>query len=218
MTILEAIDARHSVRAYIDRPIEPEKRELLDGFTAEINRESGLDICIVYDDPSGFESGMAHYGGFRGVSSYIVLKGEKTKTFDFDCGYYGEKLVLYAQQIGLNTCWTAMTFNKKRVKSLVPAGQTLCMAIALGYGETQGSARKSKTAADVTDGSFSERMMPGIEAALKAPTAMNQQKFLFYMENDEPHIKVKGVGVHTKVDLGIAAYHFEAATGRKVVL
>ena len=121
--------------------------------------------------------------------------------------------MLRAQQLGLNTCWTAMTFNKKRVKALVPAGQKLCMAIALGYGETQGRPRRSKTAADVTDGSVSELFSDGIEAALKAPTAMNQQKFSFFEEDGEPGIRVKGIGSYTRVDLGIAAYHFEAATG-----
>ena len=216
MTILEAIDARHSVRAYKDQPIGQFERDRLDEFAAELNRESGLDISIVYDDPRGFDSAMAHYGGFKGVSSYIVLKGQQTGEFDYLCGYYGEKLVLYAQQLGLNTCWAAMTFNKKKVKTLVPAGQGLCMVISLGYGQTQGHPHKGKIPADVTDGTIPEVLMPGIEAALKAPTAMNQQKFQFFMKDGIICIKVKGLRPYTKVDLGIAAYHFEAATGVKV--
>ena len=218
MTLMEAIDARHSVRAYKDMPIPQEVRDQLDAFVKTCNDESGLNITISYDDPAGFDSRLAHYGSFSNVRNYIILKGSKRADFDFVCGYFGEKIVLYAQQLGLNTCWTALTFNKKKVKELVPAGEALCMVIALGYGETQGNVHKSKSMYDVIDvkGGMPEWFVAGVEAALKAPTAVNQQKFCFMLENDKPSVKVKGLGTYTKVDLGIVAYHFEAATGRKI--
>ena len=218
MTIMEAIDARHSVRAYKDMPIPQETRDQLDAFVSGCNEESGLNITVRYDDPDGFDSKLAHYGSFSNVKNYIILKGSKRADFDLECGYFGEKIVLYAQQLGLNTCWTALTFNKKKVKELVPGGEKLCMVIALGYGETQGTPHKSKSLHDVIDvkGGMPEWFVAGVESALKAPTAVNQQKFCFMLENDEPSVKVKGIGTFTKVDLGIAAYHFEAATGKKV--
>ena len=218
MTLMEAIDARHSVRAYKDMPIPQEVRDQLDAFVKTCNEESGLNTTISYDDPAGFDSRLAHYGSFSNVRNYIILKGSKRADFDFVCGYFGEKIVLYAQQLGLNTCWTALTFNKKKVKELVPAGEALCMVIALGYGETQGNVHKSKSMYDVIDvkGGMPEWFVAGVEAALKAPTAVNQQKFCFMLENDKPSVKVKGLGTYTKVDLGIVAYHFEAATGRKI--
>ena len=145
MTIMEAIDARHSVRAYKDMPIPQETRDQLDAFVSGCNEESGLNITVRYDDPDGFDSKLAHYGSFSNVKNYIILKGSKRAGFDFECGYFGEKIVLYAQQLGLNTCWTALTFNKRKVKELVPGGEKLCMVIALGYGETQGTPHKSKS-------------------------------------------------------------------------
>lgn len=228
MTIMEAIDARHSVRAYKDTPVSQEVRDQLDAFVSACNEESGLSITVQYDDPDGFDSRLAHYGSFSGVNNYIILKGGKrakfrvdsddSADFDFACGYYGEKIVLYAQQLGLNTCWAALTFNRKKVKELVPAGEKLCMVIALGYGETQGTPHKGKSMYDVIDvkGGMPEWFVAGVESALKAPTAMNQQKFCFMLENDEPSVKIKGIGTFTKVDLGIAAYHFEAATDKSV--
>lgn len=218
MTIMEAIDARHSVRAYKDMPIPQETRDQLDAFVSGCNEESGLNITVRYDDPDGFDSKLAHYGSFSNVKNYIILKGSKRADFDFECGYFGEKIVLYAQQLGLNTCWTALTFNKKKVKELVQGGEKLCMVIALGYGETQGTPHKSKSLYDVIDvkGGMPEWFVAGVESGLKAPTAVNQQKFCFMLENDEPSVKVRGIGTFTKVDLGIAAFHFEAATGKKV--
>jgi cation-transporting ATPase E len=158
---------------------------------------------------------MNFYSDYK---NYIVLAGEKDEDFDFRCGYYGEKIVLYAQQLGLNTCWTALTFNKKRVKEIVAPGDSLCMVIALGYGETQGSSHRGKRIDDVviSRGEMPEWFRSGVEAALKAPTAVNQQKFAFGMKDGAPAVKVKGIGVHTKVDAGIVAYHFEIGSGRKV--
>ena len=91
------------------------------------------------------------------------------------------------------------------------------MVIALGYGETQGTPHKGKSMYDVIDvkGGMPEWFVAGVESALKAPTAVNQQKFCFMLENYKPSVKIKGIGTYTKVDLGIAAYHFEAATGKK---
>lgn len=56
----------------------------------------------------------------------------------------------------------------------------------------------------------------GVKAALLAPTAMNQQKFVFELKNGEVSVKVAGKGFYTKLDLGIVKYHFEAVTGRKI--
>ena len=218
MTLLEAINARHSVRVYKDLAIPEDIRSRLNDFVDGCNKEGHLHIKIQYDDPTGFDSRLAHYGSFRNVQNYIVLAGKNDEDFDFRCGYYGEKIVLFAQELGLNTCWAALTFNKKKVKEIVAPDDTLCMVIALGYGETQGSTRKSKSIENVV---ISKGIMPdwfrsGVEAALKAPTAMNQQKFAFGVKGGDPVVKVKGMGPYTKVDLGIVSYHFEIGSGRKL--
>ena len=134
MDIKEVMKQRHSVRSYTDEPIKAETRVQLDRFVLQCNTESGLNISVQYDDPDGFDSRLAHYGNFRNVRNYIVLAGKKTADFDFRCGYYGEKIVLYAQSLGLNTCWAALTFNKKNVKKILRTGDSLCMVIDLGYG------------------------------------------------------------------------------------
>ncbi len=218
MEITEAIEKRHSVRQYKDSKIEEEICGELDSFVAKCNEESGLNIKVRYDDPSGFDAKLAHYGKFSNVNNFIVLAGKDCEDFDEKCGYYGEKIVLKAQQLGLNTCWTALTYNKKMVKRLVEEGEKLCMIIALGYGENQGVLRKSKTLESVvaTRGNMPEWFRKGAEAALLAPTATNQQKFRIGMVDGKPSIRIAGHGFYTKVDLGIVKYHFEAASGHKV--
>lgn len=215
MNELQAIKVRHSVRKYIDTPITPDVRAELDAYVALVNLERGLNILVRYDDPEGFDSRLAHYGSFRNVSNYIVLKGKKTPDFDERCGYYGEKIAIKAQMLGLNTCWAAMTFNKKMVKTLIPAEEAFCMVIALGYGETQGNSHKCKSYEDVvvTMGNAPKWFTKGVEAALLAPTAVNQQQFVIGMKNGKPVVKVAGRGFYVNVDLGIVKYHFEVGSG-----
>lgn len=215
MDILEAIQMRHSVRAYKADAIPKEIREELDDLVASCNGESGLSIRIIYDDPDGFDSRLARYGKFSNVRNYIMLVGDKDHDIDEACGYYGEKIVLEAQMLGLNTCWVAMTYNKKKVKELLLPDEKLCMVIALGYGKDPGVPRKSKLPEQVvvTKGQMPDWFRAGVDAALLAPTAVNQQKFVIGVKNGLPVIKVRGRGFHTKVDLGIVKYHFEMASG-----
>ena len=69
---------RASVRQYKDQAIEPEKRAELERLTEALNRQYGLHMQIIYDDPACFKSIMAHYGKFEGVSNYIALVGPKS--------------------------------------------------------------------------------------------------------------------------------------------
>ena len=208
--------SRHSVRRYLDKKIPEETRRELDSFAEELNAESGLNIQIVYDEPECFGSFMARYGRFEGCSDYISLVGKKGGDVEEKCGYYGEKLVLKAQSLGLNTCWAALTHGKSKAK--VGENETEVILIALGYGKDQGSAHKSKSPEDVCNVTpdSPEWFKKGVEAALLAPTAINQQKFKFILENDgKVTAKAGVVGPCLKIDLGIVKCHFELGSGKK---
>ena len=176
-----------------------------------MNRESGLHIQLVRNEPKAFDGFMAHYGKFSGVTNYIAMIGKKGPDLEEKCGYYGERLVLKAQQMGLNTCWAAMTYSKIKTAFRIDDGEKLCIVISIGYGKNQGSAHKVKTADEVVkgDGAQPEWFRAGVEAALFAPTAMNQQKFTFALSGNRVSVKA-GIGFYTKIDLGIVKYHFEA--------
>ena len=157
---------------------------------------------------------MAHYGKFSGVANYIAIVGKKDKELDEKAGYFGEKLVLRAQELGLNTCWVALTHGKSAAK--VEKGEKQAILIALGYGETQGVAHKNKPLEKLSmaTGVLPDWYERGVKAALLAPTAVNQQKFTIELDGDTARITAPG-GIQTKVDLGIVKCHFEMASGRK---
>lgn len=216
MEIFDIMKQRHSVRQYINQAIEHEKRTVLNELIAKINRENDLHIQIFYDEPKCFDSMMAHYGKFSGVQNYIALVGKKSTTRDEALGYYGEKLVLKAQELGLNTCWVAVTHGKSSAQ--VCKGEKQVCLISVGYGSTQGVPHKSKPIADVCNYSADSPawFLNGMEAALLAPTAINQQKFYFELQSNDKVKATCGNGFYTKLDLGIVKYHFELGAGRRI--
>lgn len=216
MSITEAMKARHSVRQYKNQPIGAEEISALQSEIDDCNRESGLHIQLVTNEPKAFDSFMAHYGKFSGVTNYIAMIGKKDSALDEKCGYFGERLVLKAQELGLNTCWVAMTYSKIKTAFTVGQGEKLCVVIALGYGENQGVPHKSKAISEVSkaEGAMPDWFKNGMEAALLAPTAMNQQKFMFTLDGGKVSVKA-GMGFYTKLDLGIVKYHFEIGAGKE---
>ncbi len=216
MDVLTAIKERHSVRRYTDRKIDSETIRLLQQEIALCNEEGDMHIQLITDEPDAFTGTMANYGHFEGVTDYIAIVGRKTSDFAEKCGYYGERVVLKAQQLGLNTCWVALTYNKRKKAFSVEKGEKFSMVISLGYGSYQGKPHKSKPIDEI---SKSYNTAPlwfknGVDAAMLAPTAMNQQKFTFELVDINEVIAKASLGFYSKVDLGIARLHFEIGAGK----
>lgn len=220
MTLYEAIFERHSVRSYIDQPLAEGLVSELNAKIQAVNNESGLHAQLVLGEPKAF-NGIKSYGVFRGVSNYIVMAGKREKELDQKVGYYGEELVLFAQTLGLNTCWVGLTYSRTTDAFTLAKDEKVACVIALGYGKTQGAGHKIKTAGQVSNVSADtpEWFRCGVEAALLAPTAVNQQKFYFeYLGSDggvETVAAQKRFSLfgYTNMDLGIAMRHFELGAG-----
>lgn len=216
MNIEELIRSRHSVRSYTDRIIEPSvEQELTDCITG-CNQVSGLHIQLVTDEPDAFgKSLMARYGKFKNVRNYLCLAGKKAKDTEMQLGYYGEKIVLEAQRLGLNSCWVGLTYSKGKVPCQLEDTERIYALVALGYGDTAGKTHKIKSPQQVGGdiSSAPEWFKNGVDLALLAPTAMNQQKFSFeYIEGNKVKASA-GRGFFTQMDLGIARQHFEIGAG-----
>lgn len=218
MELIEAIKARHSVRKYLDRPIEKAKVAQLREAVDTVNAESGLNVQLVLNEPKAFSSGLWKYGQFSGVQNYFVMAGPKGKEAEEKIGYYGEKLVLLAQTIGLNTCWVGLTYKKIPGTFTLRDGDMVHCVISLGYGTMPGVQHPQKSAENFYESS--EGLPPvwfrnGLEAALLAPTAVNQQKFKFILHPGNV-VEAKtsfSMAGYTAIDLGIVKLHFELGAG-----
>lgn len=219
MTIQEAIKARHSVRKYIDKPIETAKVGIIRAEVERINAETGLNIQLVLDEPKAFSTGMWKYGQFSGVKNYFVMAGPKGREAEEKIGYYGEELVLLAQTLGLNTCWVGLTYKKIPEAFTLRDGDVVHCVISLGYGTVPGVQHPQKPVEQFyeCEGVPPEWFKAGMGAAILAPTAVNQQKFKFILHpgNVVEAKTLFAISSYLNVDLGIVKYHFEIGAGKE---
>lgn len=213
MEWIEVMKQRHSVRQYTDQKIPMEIQEKLNAEVERLNTESGLHMQLFFDEPVCFDSRMAHYGKFTNVKNYLSIVGKKEPKLEEKTGYYGEKVVLLAQSLGINSCWVGMTHGKS--DAIVNKDEKQVIVVSLGYGENQGVAHKSKPMDKLCSvtGDVPTWFHTGMEAAMLSPTAVNQQKFLISYDGKKLSAKVNGRGFFSKVDLGIVKCDFELASG-----
>lgn len=213
MNEMQAMMERHSVRAYQDKKISAEDTAKLLALIEEVNKDSGLEFVFIEDAGKTFTKLLNRALGLGSAPAVIACMGKDCDELDEKIGYWGEKIVLSAQMMGLNTCW-AGTFSREKIPVSVKEGNRLVIVIAVGYGANSGRLRKGKNAQQVSNCTSASPawFKAGVEAALLAPTAINQQKFDITLNDDGSVTFTDKGGVLSKIDLGIVKYHFEVGS------
>ena len=217
MDYISLMNSRHAVRQYTDEEITGEVLNALKDEIKRIEKESHIKFNLVLNEPLAFDCYLSNKLGFKGVKNYIVITGPKGFENEMLGGYYGEQIVLKAQQLGLNTCWVAHTFSKKKLQYNLEKGEQLICVITIGYGETQGKSHKNCSIDKLCDfrGDMPHWFMSGMDTAMLAPTAKNEQKFCLVLRNrNEVTLKSRG-GSCKGVTLGIVKFHFEIGAGKE---
>lgn len=214
MDLMEAIRQRRSVRVYKDKKIDQDLVRELRLIVEKINEKTGFNFQLFTEEPRAFSKSLLNYGRIRGCRNYLALVGPRGR--DEDYGYYGQMLVLEAQRLGLNSCWVGLTYKKSASPASLRKNDSFRLAVALGYGAEEKGSRKSKTMAELCK---LDRPMPdwferGMEAAMLAPTSINQQKFILELSKDRVLAQALPA-IYSGVDLGIVKYHFEIGAGRE---
>ena len=215
MNLQQAVLARHSVRSYLDKPLDPSSVAELQALISELNAKSGLHMQLILNESKPFSGLLSRIGWLAGVKNYLALVGPDSEELEEKCGYYGERFVLEAQMRGINSCWVGGTYSRGKCSAQVTPGEKLALVIALGYGKNQGRSRKSKSfdAVASAQGAAPEWFRRGVESALLAPTAINQQSFKLELVGSDGVRATAGRGAFVKVDLGIVKCHFEIGAG-----
>lgn len=234
MSAIDTIRARHSVREYLDKPLSGVQLAGLRRAVVEAEQKSGLDIQLVTDNPEVFQV-VARFGLVRGATASVVFCAEG-KDADEAIGYWGQRIVLTAQELGLNTCWCAIC-SRKKSKAVLRGDKKVRIVIAVGLGKTQGKDRKTKPLSElctVEGGSMAngagvgtgtgagagmgESGLPAwfvtaMEAAQLAPTAVNAQNFHITLRADGKTVTARATkeGGWSAIDLGIVRRNFEEA-------
>lgn len=222
MTLEEAVFARHSVRKYRPESLTKAQVEELQARIRRLNENFALHMQLILNDDVAFSGRLAHYGSFRNVKNYIAVAGLKSTagceaTLEERAGYATAELVLLAQTLGLNTCVVGLTF-KKTPTIEIDDGEKLELVIAIGYGETQGVQHPMKPATRIAPDydSAPDWFKKGIDYVMLAPSALNQFKAKFTIDENGRVFAKSRFAPFAKVDLGIFKYFFELGAGREI--
>lgn len=213
MDFKEAMQKRHTVRKYTDKPLSDEIIAKINERIELNNKNYNLNMKLMINNSKGVSSIMKLIMA-RGVNNFIILAGDVSGNLDERLGYSGADIMLYAQTLGLNTWWVGGTFNRS-VSSYVD-NKKVTGIIAIGYGQTQGVPHKSKNVEDVSK--YEGTIIPpwfisGVDGALLAPTALNKQDFMLIGNGNRVKIECSN-GIFTGSNVGLIKYHFELGAGK----
>ena len=111
MTMKEAMQERHMVRKYLDKPIPADIVETLNDRIRKLNNDHGIEMKLITEDKSAFST-VVRLILAKGVRNYIILAGKEADDLSEKLGYASADIMLFAQTLGLNTWWVGGTFNR----------------------------------------------------------------------------------------------------------
>lgn len=215
MDLREAMTARHTVRTFVNEPVDDHLVDMLRERMEQNNRQYGLQMTMWLGDTAAFGPVSGWVDG-KGALDYIILSGPDAPDTAYRLGYASADLMLYAQTIGLNTWWAVGSCDMKAIREEA-AGPVTVGIVSFGIGTTQGVPHPSKTAAEVSrwegDGPAPAWFTAGVQAALLAPTAMNRQAFCLHGSGTTVRYETTEPGHCAEVDRGIVCYHVELGAG-----
>jgi nitroreductase len=196
---------------------------------------------LLKSGPEAAAEKLGTYGMIKGASCYIAAAAGQSKHNLEALGYQFEQLVLYATTLDLGTCWLGGTFQKSRFAAAMHVGPDEIFPVVspVGYPAEQmrvaeGLMRRfvgadhrkpwrelffdETFARPLTMEAAGEFSLP-LELVRRAPSASNRQPWRIVRAGDVFHFyehKIPGYSSMfpydiQRIDLGIAACHFELA-------
>ncbi|MDO4533573.1 MAG: nitroreductase family protein [Coriobacteriia bacterium] len=229
MDIIEAIETRISCRAFTKDGINQETFDALAAEIEALNAESGLHFQLYGPRADGTAIDMQRKMFAANPPAYAALVAQKGPLPEEMLGYYGEKLVLKATQLGLGTCWVASTYDRSTTRVELAPGEKLHDVVPIGYAPEKmpllqrtirGRIRgRSKPNEQLYRGpqplaQAPEWIQAAIQAVQLAPSAICEQPVVFVQDDPDTPIRATLPQIRTKMeytDLGIAKLHFQIA-------
>nr|WP_312578940.1 nitroreductase family protein [Sedimentibacter sp.] len=241
----ELIKTRTSTRTFDSKSIDKKILQQFNDYISEINSEAKIKArfkLISNDDIVDNEpKKLGTYGVISGTNSYIIGILDKDEKNAVEFGFLFEKIILFATDLGLQTCWLGGTFNKNDfeqkssllenefipiispvgIKRDKPRALEITMRAIAGSNKRKSWSELffdkdiSLPLTEICSGKYN---IP-LEMVRLGPSASNKQPWRIIKENELYHFflcRTKGYGVANfdiqKNDLGIAMCHFELAS------
>lgn len=238
--LIDAINIRTSIRSYDPDPIDDDTARQLDMTIDAVNMLADAHIQLVRDQPAVFADANAS-GHLNNAANYLAVVGPKDDGARERAGFYTERVVLAATLRGLGTCWVGGSWDRSKAARhcRLSAGEELYLGVVIGYPERhfdrmaksytelvamRDAHRESKTyeqftapMSDEARAAAPDWFKAGVQAAMKAPSAMNRQPIVFsYNPDDDTAAAMIDPNVESGQalnDLGIAKLHFQIGAG-----
>lgn len=227
MNTLEAICERVSRRTYIGEPIDDESADILNNLIKLYNRNSGMTSFLLMDGSEAFNSFLKCYGMFKNVKSLIIMKGPKDDVnLKEKTGYYGQRLVIKATQLGLGTCWVGGTFKRDDSLFEVAEDEDMFCVITIGKVPEELTFKEKALSklihmktkpieefyeSDLIIDEVPDYFFMGFKALTRAPSTRNRQKVKVFYKEGVTTISVPNDDHFDMIDLGIGKANFEIA-------
>ncbi|MCQ2792760.1 MAG: hypothetical protein MJ208_04495 [Bacilli bacterium] len=202
--LIKFLESRHSVRKYLDKAIEDDKKQIITDLIEKINQEHGTKFAVFFDKLEAFKSILGH--SIKGCKNIIIFYHTDAN----EAGYYSAEVLLKLHELGLNSCYVGLTYKKK---IFLRDDVDIQCALAFGYGANQGQPHTNHNINKLLtyEGDKPEKLDIVVKAALSAPTAMNRQRFKIVVENNEIVPILTSKGPFAEFDFGIIRYYVDLA-------
>ncbi|MCR4950425.1 MAG: nitroreductase family protein [Solobacterium sp.] len=238
MNVLEAIRSRRSVRTFDTAALRPEDTQKIMEFAGKV--ENPYDIPVTWKLLDGKKYNL-NSPVIVGTDLYIAGKMNRLPHAEEAFGYTFEKVVLFAEQLGIGTTWIAGTMNREAFeKAMALSGNEVMPCVSpLGYPAKKMALRETMMRKGIKadsriafselffDGSFDQPLTKEkagtlsevLESVRLAPSAVNKQPWRVVLCDNKAHFYEKPAKGYVsedgwdlqKIDMGIALCHFELA-------
>lgn len=237
MKTLEIARKRRSVRTFDGKGLTPEDAQKIMDFAEKAENPYGLSIAwkLLDAQKDGLTTPV-----IVGTDVFIGGKMLRAPHAEEAFGYSFEKIVLFAESLGIGTTWIAGTMDRpafERAMELAE-GEVMPCVSPLGYPAEKMSLRETVMRMSIKadsrmdfgevffDGSFDKpltesaagKLLEAFEAVRIGPSAVNRQPWRIVLCGNKAHFyekDSKGLGGGDwdvqKIDMGIALSHFELA-------
>ena len=213
MNLADMISRRRSVRAYQAEAIDS-------AVLAELQSRMDSLVPLVPDAPVAGRIIPAEHGNYVQkwkTPHFIAIFSDDSDDGLLNVGFMYQQLDLYAQSIGLGTCWVGL--GNLSSKEIVPQGMKLAVMMAVGLPENvplrDDAADFKRKEMDL----ISDLPDPRLTPLRLAPSATNSQPwfvthvdgFLRIWREELNPIRKRLLGRMNKIDMGIGLCHLYVA-------
>lgn len=229
---IDLIKERRSVRTFDPRRISEEDINKIKEFVRSADNPYGLEFEWSFLDASKDDLNVPV---IVNCDVYLTGKARKAEHLEEAFGYSFEKIVLFAQSLGVGTTWIAGTMDRKAFERAVdlkddevmpcisplgyPAAKMAFREVMMRKG-IKADTRKNNKELFFDEGYnkplvIDEDMKDVFEAIRLAPSAVNKQPWRIIRKDNSYHFylkrELKGEGALDiqKIDIGIALCHFD---------